>query len=70
MRVSGRLLLQVFYSLDSQVKPGISMKELNDFVETYIVDELNAQPSNQGQYSYELVLNSLNNEVVCHGISE
>lgn len=60
MRESGRLLLQVFYALDSQVKFGISTKENNDFFETYIVDELNTRPGNQRQYRYEFVLNSSN----------
>ncbi|CDT33685.1 Methionine aminopeptidase (MAP) (Peptidase M) [Vibrio coralliirubri] len=68
MRESGRLLAKVFTALDSYVKPGLSTMDINDFVEKYIVDELNARPASKGQYGYEYVLNSSINEVVCHGV--
>lgn len=68
MRESGRLLAQVFKALDRFVKPGVSTMEINDFVETYIVEELKARPASKGQYDYEFVLNSSINEVVCHGV--
>ncbi|NOI65187.1 type I methionyl aminopeptidase [Vibrio sp. 99-8-1] len=68
MRESGRLLAKVFTALDSYIKPGLSTMDINDFVEKYIVDELNARPASKGQYDYEFVLNSSVNEVVCHGV--
>ncbi len=68
MRESGRLLAKVFTALDSYMKPGLSTMDINDFVEKYIVNELNARPASKGQYDYEFVLNSSINEVVCHGV--
>ncbi|MDV7104631.1 hypothetical protein R3X26_09515 [Vibrio sp. TH_r3] len=44
MRESGRLLANVFLALDSYIKPGLSTMDINDFVEKYIVDELDARP--------------------------
>ncbi|TDF34952.1 type I methionyl aminopeptidase [Alteromonadaceae bacterium M269] len=68
MRESGRLLAQVFHALDKIVDIGVSTMEINDFVESYIVHELQARPASKGQYGYQYVLNSSINEVVCHGI--
>ena len=68
MRESGRLLAQVFHALDKIVDVGVSTMEINDFVENYIVHELQARPASKGQYGYQYVLNSSINEVVCHGI--
>ncbi|WP_369311556.1 type I methionyl aminopeptidase [Providencia rettgeri] len=68
MRESGRLLARVFKMLDSVIVPGISTMEINDKVERYIVDELQARPASKGQYGYQYVLNTSLNEVVCHGI--
>lgn len=68
MRESGKLLAKVFTALDAYMKPGLSTMDINDFVEKYIVDELNARPASKGQYGYEFVLNSSINEVVCHGV--
>lgn len=68
MRESGRLLAQVFHALDSYMCPGRSTMEINDFVEQYIVNELNARPASKGQYGYRYVLNSSINDVVCHGV--
>lgn len=68
MRTSGKLLAQVFQMLDDFVKPGVSTLEINDRVERYIVDELQARPASKGQYDYQYVLNSSLNDVVCHGV--
>lgn len=68
MRESGRLLASVFKMLDSVIVPGISTMEINDKVERYIVDELQARPASKGQYGYQYVLNTSLNEVVCHGV--
>nr|WP_217491047.1 type I methionyl aminopeptidase [Vibrio cidicii] len=68
MRESGMLLAQVFKMLDEYVQPGISTMDINNKVEQYIVDELNARPASKGQYDYQYVLNSSINEVVCHGV--
>jgi len=68
MRIAAQLLSQVFAKLDEFVTEGVSTMAINDFVERYIVDELNARPASKGQYGYQYCLNSSVNEVVCHGI--
>lgn len=68
MRESGRLLASVFHYLDTQMKPGISTMDVNNLVERYIVDELEARPASKGQYGYEYALNTSVNHVVCHGV--
>ncbi|HHR6141371.1 TPA: type I methionyl aminopeptidase [Providencia alcalifaciens] len=68
MRESGRLLASVFKMLDAFIVPGISTMEINDKVESYIVNELQARPASKGQYGYQYVLNTSINEVVCHGV--
>lgn len=68
MRESGRLLAKVFAMLDTFIVPGITTMEINDKVEDYIVNELQARPASKGQYGYQYVLNTSLNEVVCHGV--
>lgn len=68
MREAGRLLANVFQALDTFISVGKSTMEINDFVESYIVETLMARPASKGQYGYKFVLNSSINEVVCHGI--
>lgn len=68
MRESGRLLAKVFNDLDGFVRPGVTTMQINDRVENYIVNTLQARPASKGQYDYEYVLNCSPNEVVCHGM--
>lgn len=68
MAQSGRLLASVFTHLDRLDLAGMSTMEINDRVETFIVDELKARPASKGQYGYGFVLNSSINQVVCHGV--
>lgn len=68
MRQSGKLLASVFKMLDGMVKEGVSTMQINDAVEDYIVNTLDARPASKGQYGYQYCLNSSVNEVVCHGI--
>ena len=68
MRQSGKLLASVFDYLDPLVKAGVSTMQINNWVDRYIVDHLNARPASKGQYGYEYVLNTSVNHVVCHGI--
>ncbi|BCP54327.1 methionine aminopeptidase [Kaistia sp. 32K] len=65
---SGRLLASVFALLDRTPLAGLSTLEINDRVERFIVDDLQARPASKGQYGYGFVLNSSVNEVVCHGV--
>jgi len=68
MRESGRLLAQVFAMLDDFIKPGVTTMAINDEVERFITQELQARPASKGQYDYPYTLNSSVNEVVCHGM--
>lgn len=68
MAESGRLLASVFTHLDGLKLEAMNTLEINDRVETFIVDELQARPASKGQYGYGFVLNSSRNAVVCHGV--
>jgi len=68
MAESGRLLASVFEMLDRIELRGATTLEINDRVERFIVDELQARPASKGQYGYGFVLNASINDVVCHGI--
>lgn len=68
MAESGRLLAQVFTRLDQLNLIGMNTMQINDLVESYIVQDLQARPASKGQYGYAYVLNSSLNQVVCHGM--
>jgi len=68
MRVSGKLLAQVFKMLDSFIKTGVTTMEIDEKVEKFIVNTLQARPASKGQYGYQYSLNSSVNDVVCHGM--
>ena len=68
MRQSGQLLSQVFSMLDDYIQVGVSTMQINDKVEDFIVNELQARPASKGQYDYQYSLNTSINEVVCHGV--
>jgi methionyl aminopeptidase len=68
MAEAGRLLAQVFERLDRIALIGMTTLEVDQLVERYIVDDLNARPASKGQYGYGFVLNCSINEVVCHGV--
>ncbi|MCX5520162.1 type I methionyl aminopeptidase [Kaistia defluvii] len=68
MAQSGRLLASVFERLDRTPLLGQSTLAINDQVERFIVDELQARPASKGQYGFGFVLNASINDVVCHGI--
>ncbi|WP_233237975.1 type I methionyl aminopeptidase [Bordetella sp. LUAb4] len=68
MAKSGELLAQVFSQLDSLDLIGMSTMQVNDLVDSFIVNQLNARPASKGQYGYAYALNSSRNNVVCHGV--
>jgi methionyl aminopeptidase len=68
MAEAGRRLASVFTHLDELALAGMTTMEINDRVEAFIVDELQARPASKGQYGYGFVLNSSRNQVVCHGV--
>ncbi|WNH52395.1 type I methionyl aminopeptidase [Stenotrophomonas oahuensis] len=68
MAESGRLLARVFEALDQLQLEGMSTLQVNDWVERFIVDELQARPASKGQYGFEYVLNTSIDTVVCHGV--
>lgn len=68
MAEAGSLLASVFTHLDGLTLAGMSTLEVNDLVEAFIVDRLDARPASKGQYGYAFALNSSRNAVVCHGV--
>jgi methionyl aminopeptidase len=65
---AGKLLAEVFGHLDRLLLIGLSTMEVNDLVDRFIVDTLQARPASKGQYGYAYALNSSRNNVVCHGV--
>ncbi|TBU92114.1 type I methionyl aminopeptidase [Phytopseudomonas dryadis] len=65
---SGRLLASVFGYLDRLDLLGMSTLQVNDLVDNFIVQQLEARPASKGQYGYAYALNASRNEVVCHGV--
>lgn len=70
MSQSGQLLASVFAMLDDYIQPGISTMNINDKVEDFIVNTLNARPASKGQYDFPYSLNTSINDVVCHGMPQ
>lgn len=68
MAESGKLLANVFGYLDGLSLIGMSTMQVNDLVDSFIVNELDARPASKGQYGYAYALNSSRNNVVCHGV--
>jgi len=65
---SGKLLADVFAHLNRLNLIGMSTMQVNDLVDSFIVNELNARPASKGQYGFAYALNSSRNNVVCHGV--
>jgi len=65
---SGKLLADVFAHLNRLDLIGMSTMQVNDLVDSFIVNELNARPASKGQYGFAYALNSSRNNVVCHGV--
>jgi methionyl aminopeptidase len=65
---AGKLLAEVFGHLDRLPLIGMSTMDVNDLVDRFIVDTLQARPASKGQYGYAYALNSSRNNVVCHGV--
>ena len=68
MAESGRLLASVFEALLKLPLEGMTTLQVNDWVERYIVQTLQARPASKGQYGFAYVLNSSIDNVVCHGV--
>lgn len=68
MAESGRLLASVFEALNQLPMEGMTTLQVNDWVERFIVDRLQARPASKGQYGFGYVLNSSIDAVVCHGV--
>lgn len=68
MRHAGQLLAQVFAMLDEFVREGVTTMEINQRVDSFITNDLQARPASKGQYDYPYALNASVNEVVCHGM--
>ncbi|NBC35060.1 type I methionyl aminopeptidase [Novosphingobium sp. FSY-8] len=70
MRISGRLLAQVFQMLDGIDLNGMTTMAVNDLVDHYITHDLQARPASKGQYGFAYVLNCSLNDEVCHGVPD
>lgn len=68
MAESGKLLASVFSHLDQLNLIGMSTMQVNDLVDSFIVNDLKARPASKGQYGFAYALNSSRNHVVCHGV--
>lgn len=68
MAESGKLLASVFAHLDGLNLVGMSTMQVNDLVDSFIVNQLQARPASKGQYGFAYALNSSPNKVVCHGV--
>ena len=68
MAESGKLLAQVFGYVDRLNLKGMTTMHVNDLVDSFIVNELNARPASKGQYGYAYAINSSRNSAVCHGV--
>jgi methionyl aminopeptidase len=68
MAEAGKLLAQVFSHLDQLDLIGMSTMQVNDIVDHYITQDLQARPASKGQYGFAYALNSSRNHVVCHGV--
>ena len=58
----------LFAYLDRLDLIGMSTMQVNDLVDSFIVNELDARPASKGQYGFAYALNSSRNNVVCHGV--
>jgi len=67
MAESGRIVAEVLESLKKNVSPGMSTKEINGFVESYIVSR-GASPAFKGYRGYPASVCTSVNEQVVHGI--
>ena len=68
MAESGKLLAAVFGFVDKLNLIGMSTLQVNDLVDSFIVQELAARPASKGQYGFAYALNASPNHVVCHGV--
>jgi methionyl aminopeptidase len=68
MAAAGKLLADVFAMLDRLDLAGMSTMQVNDLVDDFIVNTLEARPASKGQYGYAFALNASRNDVVCHGV--
>ena len=58
MAESGKLLASVFGYLDRFDLIGMSTMQVNDMVDSFIVNELRARPASKGQYGFCLLYTS------------
>jgi methionyl aminopeptidase len=68
MAAAGKLLADVFGHLDKLDLIGMSTMQVNDLVDDFIVNTLDARPASKGQYGFAYAMNTSRNDVVCHGV--
>jgi methionyl aminopeptidase len=69
MREAGRLVAQTFEHLRSQIRPGVTMRELDRSAEAFI-RKYGAIPAYKGYRGFPATICVAPNNVICHGIPD
>lgn len=67
LRAANKIVAGALRLLEENTRPGMSLKELNDMAEAYIVEH-GARPSFKGLYGFPSAVCTSLNEVIIHGI--
>lgn len=66
MKKAGVILANLHKEIAKMIKPGISTKDIDEFVEQYLA-ERNAYPEQKGYQGYKYAICASINDEVCHG---
>ncbi|WP_112180063.1 type I methionyl aminopeptidase [Paraliobacillus zengyii] len=66
MEEAGKLLASCHKEIAKMMKPGVTTKEIDDFVEKYLADN-GATPEQKGYNGYEYATCASVNDEICHG---
>lgn len=66
MEDAGKLLASCHKEIEQRIKPGVSTKEINAFVETYLKKH-GAAPEQKGYMGYKYATCASINDEICHG---
>lgn len=66
MKEAGKLLASCHKEIAKRIKPGVTTKEIDDFVESYL-EKHGATPEQKGYNGYEFATCASINDEICHG---
>ncbi|MCM3784772.1 type I methionyl aminopeptidase [Neobacillus mesonae] len=66
MREAGRILKACHRQIEAKLLPGITTKEIDEFVEAYLAEH-GATPEQKGYKGYPYAICASVNDIVCHG---